>query len=123
MSLEKIVNTLKLPKEEKVVMSFNIPVSLKKQLVNISKENGFTVNAFLVEIIEQVLNGELKEKKNLEIVKKLEELYKRKIELEEKYGFTEEDRGFIAAMSSEGPKYKSEYEGLLHMIELLKGLK
>jgi len=123
MSLEKIVNELKKPKEEKVVMSFNIPVSLKTQLVKIAKENGFTVNAFLVEMIDQVLNGELKEKKNLGIVEKLEKLYARKLELESEYGYTEEERGFVEAMSSDGSKYKSEYESILHMIDLLKDLK
>ncbi len=119
MSLEKIVNTLKTPKEEKSAISFNIPVSLKKQLVDLAKENGFTVNAFLVEMIDEVLNGELKEKKNLEMVEKLEKLYARKAELESVYGHTEDIREFHEVMS-DGRKYKSEYEGILHMIDLLK---
>ena len=122
MSLEKIVNTLKKPKEEMSSVSFNITVSLKTQLVDLAKENGFTVNAFLVEMIDEVLNGDLKEKKNLEMVEKLEKLYARKAELESMYGYTEEDRGFIEGMG-DGHKYKSELESISHMIELLKEIK
>lgn len=81
MSLDKIVNTLKKPKEEMSAISFNIPLKLKKQLAELAKENDFTVNAFLVAMIDNVLNGEEKEKKNLEIIDKMERLVNRRKEL------------------------------------------
>jgi len=119
MSLDKIIKTLKEPKEEMSAISFNIPLRLKTQLTDLAKENAFTTNAFLVAMIDNILNGEARDKKKIEIVEKLEKLYARKLELETMYGVTEEDNGFVDSMG-EGLKYKSELESISHMIELLK---
>jgi len=74
MSLSKIIEQSKVDKKEMSAISFNIPLVLKQQLITIAKENNITMNAFLVAMVDDVLNGELKEKSNLKIIEKLEEL-------------------------------------------------
>jgi predicted transport protein len=114
MSLEKIVNELKKPKEEKVVMSFNIPVSLKQQLVDLSKENGFTVNAFLVAMIDEVLNKKSQNKTNLEILGRLEELRSNRAKLKDEHDFQEAMSGNVDI------DIKNELKEIDYMINLLK---
>jgi len=74
MSLSKIIKQSKADKIEMSAISFNIPLVLKQQLITIAKENNITMNAFLVAMVDDVLNGELKEQDNLKVVEKLEEL-------------------------------------------------
>jgi len=74
MSLSQIIKLSKADKKEMSAISFNIPLVLKKQLKKLAKENDITINAFLVAMIDSVLNGELKEKNNMKIVEKLEKL-------------------------------------------------
>ena len=119
MSLNKIINTLKTPKEEMSAISFNIPLKLKKQLTKIAKKNGFTVNAFLVAMIDDVLNGELKEKKNLEIVEKLSELINRRNEL-----LSGADGEKVGEQTFDGfTNMNEEIDNIDFMIELLKEIK
>ena len=118
MSLNEIINKLKLPKEEMSAISFNIPLSLKKQIADIAKENGFTMNAFLVTMIDNVLNGELKEKTNLEIVNKLESLLSMEKDIEQQLEDIEND---FRLQMEKSPNYKPTdndiMEGLLEDLE------
>jgi len=100
MSLEKIIKKAKGQKKEMSAISFNITLELKQQLISIAKENDITVNAFLVTMIDNVLNGELRENDNLKIVEKLEELLKKEQELlkEEKQLGKQEKREFAEAI-------------------------
>ena len=106
MSLEKIIQKAKGQKKEMSAISFNITLELKQQLISIAKENDITVNAFLVTMIDNVLNGELRENDNLKIVEKLEELLKKEQELlkEEKQLGKQEKREFAEAIDMDVDK-------------------
>ena len=115
MSLEKIITTLKKPKEDMSMISINIPLSLKEQLSGISKKHGFTTNAFLVRMIDEVLNGDARDKTNLEIVEKIDELTARKTELE---------RISLNSMNFESDEeeeiHENELRDVIMMIKILK---
>lgn len=130
MALDNIIEGLKSPKEEMSATSFNIPLKLKEQLSKIAKDNNFTVNAFLVAMIDNVLNGELREKSNLELVEKLENLLARKKEIELKY--ENEELAYRAKVESSGnfeidpssfenyDEDNEELENIKFMIKVLK---
>ena len=120
MSLEKIITTLKKPKEEMSMISINIPLSLKEQLAGIAKEHGFTTNAFLVAIIDDVLNGDARDKTNLEIIEKLENLITKKNKL--KFLFTEIDGQMHFDSAEQENEYREELDEIEDMIKLLKDI-
>ena len=111
-------------------ISFNISLKLKEQLVRIAKSNNFTVNAFLVAMIDNVLNGELREKSNLEVVEKLEKILARKKELETQY--ENEELAYRAQVDATGnfdidsnsfesyDEDNEELENINYMIKILK---
>ena len=118
MSLEKIITTLKKPKEEMSMISINIPLSLKGQLAGIAKEHGFTTNAFLVAMIDDVLNGDARDKTNLETVEKLENLYAREKEIESL--FIDRDSHMYFDSPEREKQYESELKNISNMIKILK---
>ena len=81
MSLESIIEKSKVDKQEVITTSIQLPKHLKEQMQSVCKENGITVNAFMVNLIDDVLNGDLKDKTTLEVVNKLSELIKQREEL------------------------------------------
>ncbi len=121
MSLDKIINNAKVPKEEMSAISFNIPARLKKELVGLAKENDITVQAFLNSMIDDTLNGKENNSKNLEIVEKIQSLQRKKEELEIAFHKTNED--FLELTNGVVLDMKNEISTINYMINLLqKGL-
>ena len=85
MSLESIIEKSKVDKLELITTSIQLPKHLKEQLQTICKSNGITVNSFMVNLIDDVLNGDLKDKTSLEVVEKLSALIKQRDELNAHY--------------------------------------
>jgi len=81
MSLKTIVEKSKVDRLDVVTTSIQIPRNLKEQLQKVCKENEITVNSFMVNLIDDILNGDLKDKTTLEIVEKLSELIEKRDKL------------------------------------------
>ena len=85
MSLESIIEKSKVDKLELITTSIQLPKHLKEQMQSICKSNEITVNSFMVNLIDDVLNGDLKDKTSLEVVERLSSLIKQKEELNVHY--------------------------------------
>ncbi len=81
MSLEKMIKIAKGQADIKAPVSIKLPLYLKEQLVEMTTKNEITINAFLIALSDDVLNGELKDKTNLEAVEKMESLIKKRKEI------------------------------------------
>ena len=119
MGLDKLIDIAKGNAEEKIGLSIKIPTYLKNQLTEMTSKNNITVNGFLVALIDDVLNGDLKDRSNLEVVQEMQKLIKQQRELE-KAKFDNNNERFLLLENGDELDLEEEMYRVEHMIRLLK---
>ena len=82
MDKKKIINKSKSSSDDKTVISVKLPVVLKDELSDIASKNDTNLTSLVVALIDEFVNGEERELRGLEYLKKLEELVKKQREFQ-----------------------------------------
>jgi len=119
MSLEKMIKIAKGQADEKAAIRIKLPAYLKKQLVEMTTKNEITINAFLIALIDDVLNGDLRDKNNLEAIEKMEKLIKSREEIK---NAIEGNGQFVTTSDGQEVDLYEKLEDNKYMIKLLQGI-